>query len=52
VDRILFGGNVGKKTAIGNIYDFDLVVFINDEFPPFEKILDEFEGILRRPRMK
>jgi hypothetical protein len=45
IDRIYFGGSVGKSTAIISP-DFDCTVFVNEEQPPFAEVLDEFEDIL------
>jgi hypothetical protein len=45
IDRIYFGGSVGKSTAIVSP-DFDCTVFVNQEQPPFAEVLDEFENIL------
>lgn len=38
-------GNSGKKTTIMQSH-FDCVLFINDQLPSFEKVIDEFEDIL------
>lgn len=45
IGQICMAGSVGKKTTIMGS-DMDCVLFINDEMPPFEDILDEFEDIL------
>lgn len=38
-------GSTGKKTTIIDS-DMDIVLFINDERPPFKDVLDDFENIL------
>ncbi|XP_055298389.1 2'-5'-oligoadenylate synthase 2-like [Sitodiplosis mosellana] len=45
IDRVCIAGSTGKKlTIIGS--DIDCVLFINDERPKFEDVLDDFEDIL------
>jgi hypothetical protein len=41
----LYAGSIGKSTEI-TAPDFDLVLFVNDVRPPFEKVLEEWEKIL------
>ncbi|ODM96976.1 2'-5'-oligoadenylate synthase 3 [Orchesella cincta] len=46
VDRVFYGGSVGKRTSV--IYpDFDCVVFLNEVEPPLDEILKEFETMLK-----
>lgn len=45
VDRVFIGGSVGKHTDVISP-DFDCVLFINDELPLFEDVIDDFEDIL------
>lgn len=42
IGRIYIAGSAGKKTTTFN-WDMDLVLFINDEQPPFKEVLDNFE---------
>jgi hypothetical protein len=51
VDRVKIAGSIGKKTAVCVDPDFDLVAFINDQHPPFTKVLDNFEDILKTSDM-
>ncbi|XP_067121216.1 2'-5'-oligoadenylate synthase 1A-like [Centruroides vittatus] len=46
IDRVGIFGSVRKQTSIKIDFDFDCVLFINDELPPFNSIIDDFEGIL------
>ncbi len=41
----MYAGSIGKSTEI-TAPDFDLVLFVNDVRPPFEKVLEEWEKIL------
>lgn len=45
VGRVCIAGSTGKKTTIMGS-DIDGVLFINDELPPFEDVLDDWEDIL------
>jgi hypothetical protein len=46
LDRCRLSGGVAKKTSIVLGFDYDCIVYINDEEPPFTDILDEWKGIL------
>jgi hypothetical protein len=45
-DRFRIVGSVGKKTAVCVDPDFDLVVFVNEEKPYFERVLSGIEHVL------
>ncbi|CAF3363469.1 unnamed protein product, partial [Rotaria sp. Silwood2] len=40
-------GGVGQKTLISLKSDHDCVIYVNDVDPPFEKLLDEWDNILK-----
>src|SRR4051812_33175190 len=45
IDRYRYAGSVGKHTEI-MCPDYDVVVFINEIQPPFDKVLEDFEDVL------
>lgn len=45
IGQFCIAGSSGKRTTIFNS-DIDCVLFINDECPPFEKVLTDFQEIL------
>ena len=46
LDRCRLTGGVAKKTSIACSFDYDCVIYVNNEDPPFKDILDEWEDIL------
>lgn len=47
LDRVRVAGSIGKKTSIATGHvDYDCVVFINGEEPPFSDVMDEFEALI------
>jgi hypothetical protein len=46
LDRCRLLGGVSKKTSIILKFDYDCVIYVNDEDPPFENLLDEWDTIL------
>jgi hypothetical protein len=46
LDRSRLAGGVAKKTSIAYSFDYDCVIYVNNEDPPFKNILDEWEDIL------
>lgn len=46
LDRCRLTGGVAKKTSIASHFDYDCVIYVNNEDPPFKDILDEWEDIL------
>lgn len=44
--RSIVSGSMGKGTHILNSFNVDLVVFINEAFPPFGEELDRIEELL------
>lgn len=40
-------GSLGKRTAIVG-FDIDCVLFINDQQPPFNNVLDDYENVLNQ----
>ncbi|XP_064645175.1 2'-5'-oligoadenylate synthase 3-like [Lineus longissimus] len=47
IDRVKVAGGQGKNTSIrGRHMDYDCVVFINGEEPPFSDVIDEFEALI------
>jgi hypothetical protein len=47
IDRCCVSGSFGKRTALSN-FDIDLIIFVNNEAPPFKSVLSELENHLRR----
>ncbi len=45
IGRVCIAGSSGKKTTMINS-DIDIVLFINGQLPPFERVLDDFENII------
>lgn len=45
IDRVCIAGSAGKRTTIFDS-DIDCVLFINDERPLFEGVLDDFKKVL------
>ena len=37
---------MGKSTNILNSFDVNIVIFVNDELPPFHEQLDQFKNCL------
>lgn len=52
VDRVIIAGSIGKKTAVGDCSDFDLVVFLNYKEPPFTNVLNEIKNTLAKEPLK
>ena len=46
LDRFRLAGGVAKKTSIACSFDYDCVVYVNNEDPPFKDVLDEWKDIL------
>ena len=46
VDRAIIAGSLGKRTAIENFFDVDLVIFINSSEPPFKEEIERIEELL------
>lgn len=51
IDRFSFAGSFGKRTNVLKS-DADCVFFINNEKPPFNKVVEEFYEICSRPEVK
>jgi len=47
VHRYFYAGSSGKHTDI-LVPDFDVILFLNNELPPFNNVLDEWTTILKR----
>jgi tRNA nucleotidyltransferase (CCA-adding enzyme) len=48
VDRMIVAGSIGKKTALDDSTDFDLVVFLNHVEPKFSReLLEKMEKSIR-----
>ncbi|CAF1285162.1 unnamed protein product [Rotaria sordida] len=47
LSRCRLVGGVGKKISISLKYDYDCVIYVNEVDPPFEKLLDEWDDILK-----
>jgi len=45
IDRVIYAGSIGKHTEIMSP-DFDVVLFVNNQQPPFNDVLDDWEDIL------
>lgn len=52
VDRVIVAGSIGKKTAVGDGSDFDLVIFLNNKEPPFDCVLSEIRKELDNQKSK
>lgn len=46
VSRTIVSGSMGKKTNIMGAFDVDLVIFINDDQPPFGEKLDRIKELI------
>ena len=46
VDRCCVSGSFGKTTSVVGPFDIDLVVFLNEAFPPFDSTLTELTKFL------
>ncbi|XP_037052323.1 uncharacterized protein LOC119085891 [Bradysia coprophila] len=51
IDRFMFAGSFGKRTNVLQS-DADCVFFINNENPPYDKVITEFYAICNRPEVK
>jgi len=47
VDRYIYAGSSGKHTDI-LIPDFDVILFLNNQLPPFSNVLHEWTTILKQ----
>jgi len=45
IDRGIYAGSIGKHTEVMSP-DFDVVLFVNDQQPPFDEVKDDWEDIL------
>ncbi|CAL8081646.1 unnamed protein product [Orchesella dallaii] len=45
--HVMVAGSFGKGTALANLSDYDIVIFFNNLEPPFWKILQTMEAILK-----
>jgi len=46
IDRTTISGSYGKSICLEG-FDVDVVAFVNNENPPFDKVIENSEGILR-----
>lgn len=51
IDRFAFAGSFGKRTNIAQS-DADCVFFVNNQEPPFDEVLKEFDRICNQPAIK